>query len=412
MLVNPMIMRHTLCLLVFLCSSSIAGWVVQNSGTSRNLYSITGNHGNDTEGWACGERGVILYTSNGGTTWVAQNSGTTNSLYAIVFIEATGAPLVAAGESGTILRTTDKGTTWTPVQSGTTANLYGISDFHIHAVGDSGIILRTSDNGITWVRVPPVTSQRLRAVSTTAIGLACGDSGVILKRLSAISDVWNLVPSGTTADLLGIPMFASQNIVVGDSGVILRSSDNGASWLRQASGTVARLHHAQYSVLPSKIYCVGDGGTILKTTDDGATWGRQQSGTTRNLNSVFSYISDEFGWAAGDSGTILHTTDGGGPITEVSESDLQLPVAATLGQNFPNPFNPTTTIEFSLPHGEFVMLSIFNILGETVATLVSENLPAGIHHATWNAQGSPSGIYFYRLRSATFIKSKKVVLLR
>jgi photosystem II stability/assembly factor-like uncharacterized protein len=340
-----------------------------------------------------------------------QNSGTLSTLYGIVFIENAGAPLVAVGENGTILRTSNKGATWTPIQSGTVATLYGVTDDHV--VGDSGIILRTSDVGLTWIRVPAVTLQRLRGVSRSTSGLACGDSGVILRRFSDVSNVWNVMPSGTTATLFGIPLFANNNLVVGDSGLILRSTDYGTTWSRQASGTVARLHDAQFpTALYDVIYCVGDGGVVLKSTNHGATWGRQQSGTTRNLQSVFFYIFNDFGWVAGDSGTILRTTDGGGPITDVNHSDPHIPAVASLRQNFPNPFNPTTTIEFSLPHTSFVRLGVFDISGEEVATLVSQNLPAGIHHATWNAQGSPSGIYFYRLQTNSFTETKKLLLVR
>jgi hypothetical protein len=91
-----------------------------------------------------------------------------------------------------------------------------------------------------------------------------------------------------------------------------------------------------------------------------------------------------------------------------------LPPSFSLQQNYPNPFNPTTTIKFALPKPSVVSLKIFNIVGEEVAKLVSEELQAGIHQAIWNANGFPSGVYFYRLQTndGKFVQTKKLILLK
>jgi len=83
-----------------------------------------------------------------------------------------------------------------------------------------------------------------------------------------------------------------------------------------------------------------------------------------------------------------------------------------LSQNFPNPFNPSTTISFSLPGSSDVSLKIFNLLGEEVATLVSGKMDAETHTVQWEATGQPSGVYFYRLRAGDFLETKKLLLLR
>lgn len=98
-------------------------------------------------------------------------------------------------------------------------------------------------------------------------------------------------------------------------------------------------------------------------------------------------------------------------ITDVAEEST-LPKSFYLDQNYPNPFNPSTTIEFSLPHSEFVTLKVFNLLGEEITVLVSQRLPAGTHQTEWGAQGSPSGVYFYRLQAGLFIQTRKLLLLR
>lgn len=83
-----------------------------------------------------------------------------------------------------------------------------------------------------------------------------------------------------------------------------------------------------------------------------------------------------------------------------------------LNQNYPNPFNPTTNIEFSLPEASQVSLTIFNTLGQTIATLVDSRLSTGLHSVTWNASNAPSGVYFYQLKAGSFTKTNKMLLLK
>ncbi|MFH0735638.1 MAG: S8 family serine peptidase [bacterium] len=81
-------------------------------------------------------------------------------------------------------------------------------------------------------------------------------------------------------------------------------------------------------------------------------------------------------------------------------------------QNYPNPFNPSTTINFSLPQKEFVTLKIFDVLGNEVANLVNEELQAGSYNKEWNPTGLASGIYFYRLQTGQFSKTRKMNYLK
>ncbi len=88
------------------------------------------------------------------------------------------------------------------------------------------------------------------------------------------------------------------------------------------------------------------------------------------------------------------------------------PFQFNLRQNYPNPFNPTTTIEFALPKSAFVTLKVYNLLGEEVATLVTEQRAAGIHKINWNARNLVSGVYWYRLEAGDFVQSNKLILMR
>jgi hypothetical protein len=103
----------------------------------------------------------------------------------------------------------------------------------------------------------------------------------------------------------------------------------------------------------------------------------------------------------------------------VSTDDQQsVPNAFALNQNYPNPFNPSTQISFDIPEAsELVSLSVYNILGQNINTLVSRSMSAGRYTQEWDATdelGNPvaSGIYFYELRSSDFVSRKKMLLIR
>jgi len=83
-----------------------------------------------------------------------------------------------------------------------------------------------------------------------------------------------------------------------------------------------------------------------------------------------------------------------------------------LHQNYPNPFNPTTKIEYSLPEASMVKLTVYNSLGQEVASLVNEYKAAGKHIVDFNANNLPSGMYFYKLQSGNFNSVKKMMLIK
>ncbi len=94
-----------------------------------------------------------------------------------------------------------------------------------------------------------------------------------------------------------------------------------------------------------------------------------------------------------------------------------IPTNYALKQNYPNPFNPETNIEFSLPKETYVSLTVFNLLGQEVQTIVDGTVAAGDHIAHWNGKNDnganvPSGIYFYKIYTSDFTQTNKMVLVR
>jgi len=83
-----------------------------------------------------------------------------------------------------------------------------------------------------------------------------------------------------------------------------------------------------------------------------------------------------------------------------------------LGQNFPNPFNPSTKLNYDVPELSFVSINIYDVLGKEITTLVNKEQPQGYYEIEWNAASLPSGVYFYQLRSGDFMATKKMILLK
>jgi hypothetical protein len=101
-----------------------------------------------------------------------------------------------------------------------------------------------------------------------------------------------------------------------------------------------------------------------------------------------------------------------GDATSVDAPENTVPGTFSLSQNFPNPFNPVTTVEFSLPKRTAVLLRIFNLNGEEVITLIDKVYDAGHHKASWDANDFPAGIYFYRIHAGPFSETRKLILLK
>jgi hypothetical protein len=103
--------------------------------------------------------------------------------------------------------------------------------------------------------------------------------------------------------------------------------------------------------------------------------------------------------------------------TDIDDNPNGMPTHFALGQNFPNPFNPTTEINFAVPTRSLVRLDIYNTLGNLVTTLVDREFSAGRYHATWSGtdnygNAAPSGVYLYRLTAGDFVDTKKMLLLK
>ena len=121
---------------------------------------------------------------------------------------------------------------------------------------------------------------------------------------------------------------------------------------------------------------------------------------------------------AGENGVNMGALDVG--CTEqlfIEKEIISIPSDFTLHQNYPNPFNPKTQIQFDVATNTNVMVSIYNIMGQKVATLLDGDLNAGIYNLSWNGTSDdgiilPTGMYFYEMKSAEFHSVKKLIFVK
>ncbi|MEK7399562.1 MAG: YCF48-related protein [Candidatus Poribacteria bacterium] len=244
----------------------------------------------ENKGWAVGDGGTVLSTSNGGVKWDSKiveeikDTDLYTDLYDVHFIDekngwACGDMLKGAG---VIIHTKDGGKTWDRQSSGLAVAFYGIFFLDAKngwAAGANGTLLVTQSSGSKWT---PLVQGKANA----AIGE--GSPGFWDVQFLTLQKGWT----------------------VGENGTIKMTVDGGKTWVAQNSGTDSNLSAVKF-VNENAGWVVGEGGAIVATTDGGKTWTAQKSGLSEEWFYGVDFISDQEGFVVGDYAAILHTTDGG-----------------------------------------------------------------------------------------------------
>jgi photosystem II stability/assembly factor-like uncharacterized protein len=419
-------------------------WIVQNysptAGLPSHLQSVIFK--NNNTGWAVGDAGTIIKTTNGGTNWIVQSSGIVKHMHSVHFIDTNNG--WAAGDSGTIIKTTNGGTDWITQSSGITTNLKSIyfTDSNIgYSAGDS-TILKTTNGGTNWIALSSGGTKYFTSVyfidnntgwvsgSRYELGrFICG----ILKTTNGGMD-WSIQEFGGKFPLNSFYFTDKNNgwvvggihIYEASNSIILKTTNGGTDWTRDSTNYGCELFSVHF--INNNIgWAVGNRfwlttpyqsveGITLKTTNGGTSWIEQKTLVPQTLTSVY-FTDSSTGWVVGENGTILKSTNGGVTFAEEKHNN-ESPKDFTLSQNYPNPFNPSTTLRYSVPERSTVRLSIFNTLGQKISEIVNETKDAGSYEKSFSAQNISTGIYFYRIEavsvnnSKTFVETKKMVLMR
>jgi len=413
-------------LFIFININVYSQWYLMNNlpipfdSTLSDVYFVNSN-----TGWIVGDNGRIFMTVNGGTNWILKGSGTINSLYSIYFTNSQIGWIAGAG--GTIVKTINGGTSWVSQSSGTTNSLYSICFINSLtgwiAAGKS--IIKTSNAGTNWIMFYVGYTFNSIYFTDSQTGWGVGSEGTKYKTTDGGTD-WMYQNESQMYNLSCVYFIDSQTgwIVGGDfgnhTGLIFKTVDGGTSWFNQtiASPLIDRLGAIRFKNSQTG-WIIGDfggySGHIFKTVNGGNNWALQTSATFPAPCSIFM-IDLQTGWAVGGSpivvggGTILKTTNGGGVF--ISKISSNIPNKYNLSQNFPNPFNPVTNINFDIPKNTYVKVKIFDILGKEIETLVNEKLNPGTYEVTFNASQYPSGVYFYRLQAGDYNECKKMILIK
>ena len=328
------------CLVLF-SSLLFAGWSAQTSGVVTDLNSVSFPEGT-LVGYAVGEGGVILKTTDGGGTWVPQTSGTGRGLYAVSFENnSTG---FAVGKSGTAIRTTDGGATWDTMSVGATTSLFAVQFVGTGGTGytcthqptGGSTLYKTTDAGASWQLYSlPGSGEQGNCLSfaSESIGLVAGLRGYGVRTLDGGANFSYMSP-GTVQNFRGVAFVRndpSTAYIVGDSLTIVKTADTGTTWVEMSVSGPPDGGAAFFSVCApvsaSTAYAVGDGGVIVKNS--GTTfWYQQVSGVTGRLVSVCFPNGNDTGYVVGAAGVILKTTDGGGAVGVGGSSERAMKRAA------------------------------------------------------------------------------------
>ncbi len=174
-----------------------------------------------------------------------------------------------------------------------------------------------------------------------------------------------------------------------------------------------------------RIRCASNNYFYLCTSTSGQRYfnldyfGQQRSrqyldGVGLNYSLYLIHISTTPTYSQNLVGRIINGIAYGDTNTLVTVSPIgnSIPISYNLFQNYPNPFNPTTKIKFDIPSNSFVSISIYNILGQQVSTLLNQQLEPGTYETDFDASSYPSGTYFYKLQAGDFVETKKMVLMK
>lgn len=293
-------------------------------------------------GTIVGMDGQIFRTDNWGNVWQEQQTNFERDLRSIAFYDESSG--IAVGDHGTLLRTTNGGDEWTlqeydsPSINGSindhpkdicwssAQRAYAVCGYDVYNSGvgffSDGSILRTNNAGQDWTVLYHDRDKNYYGVSFAdnnkgiAVGLTTrweNNQHVFKSAFSLTSDggnTWNHLYFISIEDkLTDVSYIEDQIVMIGESGRILRSTDNGEDFNTIASGSNRDLHCVSFSDRKHG-FIVGDYGTVLKTNNGGITWVKKEIGTTKDLYSVCFY-DNENGIICDEDGRLFRTVDGG-----------------------------------------------------------------------------------------------------
>jgi len=306
----------------------------------------------------------------------------------------------------------------------------------------AGGVFKSSDYGYTWNAIGLLNKDILSiAFKDNLLFAGSVYDGIFLT--SNDGATWTQVNTGLQATYVKSLAVLNDKVYAGTNSGLYLSTNNGGNW--SLTGFQSLWVNA-LAVVDSKLFAGTESGVYLQETS--GNWvqvGLQNSNIyrLRSLNSILfaaGYpdisISTDYGstWISiknnigsdlfldltFNNNYIFAGTSLNGswrrPLSEVITDVLNLDDVGikdfVLHQNFPNPFNPSTKIKYSIPQKSNVVIKVFDVLGNEMETLVNEEKEQGVHTVSFDASELSSGIYFYRIQAGSFIETKKMILIK
>jgi photosystem II stability/assembly factor-like uncharacterized protein len=423
-----------ICLLIVYTIQNYAQnfWQKIDSPTSKKLNSVV--FIDSLQGWAAGESGLIIHTSDGGDNWETQYSNDSLNMVNLCILDdqlgfASASSSIYQPFGSFLLKTTNGGADWSSeyMRFGElfVNSIYFLDPLNGFAVGYPGFFKRTTDGGVSWRQVnldssifagyPPYTMKFLNK----DYGFACGgvrDVTGVIWRTSDGGFNWDTVVDTSSAPpepLFAINIFDTLNVIVmgGDpeyGASVMRSTDGGNFWEYSTLGILWYPVEIGFRTSTEGWAPMGPKLEFLYTSDSGVNWSEIPTPDSTYVTNI-SFPDSIHGFAVGINGTILrYHYQKPNAVNSLAYGDATF----SLDQNYPNPFNPVTIINYQLSTESFVSLKVYNVLGKEVSSLVNEEKPAGKFTIKFDGGSLASGIYFYRLNAGNFTQIRKMILLK
>lgn len=298
-------------------------WVEQSSNDGGNYFHFF----DKLTGWIVGYS--VVKTSDGGESWQKQDFTTNNRINSVYFVNREIGWMV--GDVGSIYKTLDGGSTWLPQSIETyqtLSDVFFINDQVGWVIGNK--VYKTTNGGLSWDELNLDTDNWFESIYfiDNSVGWLSGRNGTVFKTENS-GESW----TKQTADVYNLPRhiyFEDRQIgwAVGNSSngdfLIYLSTNGGLTWIEQASNLKKTFTYDIYFLDREDWWISGEGGTILRTIDSGINWERQISDAKLDPTNCIHFVDDSIGWAVTDYGNVLNTKDGGKSWIEQSISGENL----------------------------------------------------------------------------------------
>lgn len=404
-------------------------WSEQTSGVTTALRSVCSTP-SSTTAWICGASGVVLKTTNTGSSWINVSSGipSTNTLICISAVDANLALVVGYSGSNTYMyRTTNGGANWSQVLSEV-----GFYDAVCMVDANTGFMAgdpinnrwslwKTSNGGANWdsTGIYCATGSSSEAGWNNAMYVVypkiwIGTNSTLIRYSSNWGSTWTGLP--TTGEVNGYSLCfdwqTGQTGLMAGAVAMLQSSNMGFNWSNVPMLGTGNVVGITFTNLPVDEFTAPAWyvrtSTSIYTSVNGTSWSVEYTAPAGNFNAISQAKPGRGIWAVRSNGGISYHTI----ITDIKKSGTEIPGNFRLYQNYPNPFNPETKIKFQLPVSGFVALKVFDALGKEVKTLIARELNAGVYETLFNAENLSSGIYYYKLSTEKYSEVKKMIFVK